>query len=193
MSFLTEEYLTAEEAFARFGVRKWQLREIREANRAVKTGLFTWRYPKRDVLRVALMGYLPDMTGLVDSAPITRLVNAILVQAIDRKEQEVFFIPQPNGCFEIRCPSEYEPSFEGYGNDLSYPPPKNLIMPITARFKELAELDLLVTRRFQRGRFSLFYHDRQLAVGVEVATEPTSWGEEIRVSLTRELAAASSG
>ena len=64
--------------------------------------------------------------------------------------------------------------------------PSHLRRGLTVRFKELAELDLLVTQRFQHGRFPLYYYDRQMAAVIDVSVEPGTYGEEIRVSLARE-------
>ena len=121
-----------------------------------------------------------------------RLADTILRTALDLGADEFRLTPKQNGLLlSVLVDGTWRhPARE---TETALPLPRLLQRGLIARFKELAELDLLVTKRFQRGRFSLFYHDRKLAVSVEVVTEPTSWGEEIRVSLMPEPVEALSG
>ena len=125
------------------------------------------------------------------STPEARLADTLLRTALDLEANEFRLTPTETGLRLSMHVGEVwrHPVRE---DEAALMLPSHLRRGLTVRFKELAELDLLVTRRFQRGRFPLYYYDQHLPVSVEVATEPTSWGEEIRVSLTRELAASSS-
>jgi type IV pilus assembly protein PilB len=106
-------------------------------------------------------------------APVIRLVNSIFSQAIREGASDIHISPQQqNMSLRFRIDGRlYEvPS-----------PPKSLGLPISARLKILAGMDITVTRMPQDGRFTLKMENRE--INVRVSSMPTIYGENIVLRL----------
>jgi len=113
---------------------------------------------------------LQDMAG---EAPVVRLVNSIFAQAIREKASDIHVSPQQNS-MQVR--------FRMDGKLHEVPsPPKSLALPITARIKILANMDITVSRIPQDGRFTLKMDKRE--INVRVSSMPTIHGENVVLRL----------
>jgi len=113
---------------------------------------------------------LQDMAG---EAPVVRLVNSIFAQAIREGASDVHISPQQNN-MQVR--------FRRDGKLHEVPsPPKSFALPITARIKILANIDITVSRIPQDGRFTLRMEKRE--INVRVSTMPTIHGENVVLRL----------
>ena len=113
---------------------------------------------------------LQDMAG---EAPVIRLVNSIFAQAIRERASDVHISPQQNS-MQVR--------FRMDGKLHEVPsPPKSLALPIIARIKILADLDITVSRIPQDGRFTLKMENHE--INVRVSTMPTVHGENVVMRL----------
>jgi type IV pilus assembly protein PilB len=113
---------------------------------------------------------LQDMAG---EAPVIRLVNSIFAQAIREGASDIHISPQQNS-MQVR--------FRMDGKLHEVPsPPKSLTLPIIARIKILADLDITVSRIPQDGRFTLKMENRE--INVRVSTMPTIYGENLVMRL----------
>lgn len=109
---------------------------------------------------------LQDMAG---EAPIIRLVNSIFVQAIREGASDVHISPQQK-ITQVRF------RIDGKLHDVPSPP-KNLFLPIAARVKILANMDITVSRVPQDGRFTLKIEKKE--INVRVSSIPTIYGENL--------------
>lgn len=113
---------------------------------------------------------LQDMAG---EAPVIRLVNSIFSQAVRDGVSDVHISPQ-NDTVQLR--------FRIDGKLLEVPsPPKTLFLPIVARIKILANMDITVSRIPQDGRFTLKVDNKE--INVRVSSIPTIYGENIVLRL----------
>ena len=113
---------------------------------------------------------LQDMAG---EAPVVRLVNSIFAQAIREGASDVHISPQQASIhvrFRIDGKLHEVPS-----------PPKALFLPIVARMKILANMDITVSRIPQDGRFTLKMEKKE--INVRVSSMPTIYGENIVLRL----------
>ncbi len=113
---------------------------------------------------------LQDMAG---EAPVVRLVNSIFAQAIREGASDIHISPQQNSMqvrFRIDGKLHEVPS-----------PPKSLALPIIARIKILANMDITVSRIPQDGRFTLKMDKRE--INVRVSSMPTIYGENVVLRL----------
>lgn len=116
---------------------------------------------------------LDDLLHLANEAPVVRLVNLLLIEALDARASDVHL--------------------EGYHNELRVryrvdgvlqpapSPPSHLAAAIISRIKIMAELDIAERRMPQDGRIRLRLQDRQ--VDVRVSTVPTLRGESVVLRL----------
>ena len=115
-------------------------------------------------------GNLPETADLLDSrddAPIIRLLNAVLAQAIEEGASDVHVEP-----FEARLLIRFR--VDGLLRDV-VEPPASLAERIIARIKVMAKLDIAERRTPQDGRISLRLAGR--LIDVRVSTLPTHYGE----------------
>ncbi|MFP4560586.1 MAG: type II secretion system ATPase GspE [Thiohalorhabdus sp.] len=115
---------------------------------------------------------LPESADLLDSqddAPIIRLLNAVMTQAIEEGASDVHIEP-----FESRVVIRYR--VDGVLRDLVEPPP-GLSARIAARVKVMARMNIAERRVPQDGRISLRLAGR--TVDVRVSTLPTQYGERV--------------
>jgi type IV pilus assembly protein PilB len=113
---------------------------------------------------------LQDMAG---EAPVVRLVNSIFSQAVREGASDIHISPQQTR-IQIRF------RIDGKLHEVPSPP-KALFMPIIARLKILANMDITVSRLPQDGRFTLSMEKRE--INVRVSSLPTIYGENIVLRL----------
>src|SRR5512145_299439 len=123
--------------------------------------------PDKEEVQVAS---LQDLAG---EAPVIRLANSIFAQAIRDGASDVHISPQQNSV-QLR--------FRIDGKLLEVPsPPKSLFLPIIARMKILANMDITVSRIPQDGRFTLKLDKKE--INVRVSSIPTIYGENMVLRL----------
>ncbi len=114
-----------------------------------------------------------SLHDMADEAPVIRLVNSIFTQAIRDGASDVHISPLQNS-MQVR--------FRVDGKLANVPsPPKSLSLPIAARIKILASMDITISRIPQDGRFTLKMDKRE--VNVRVSSIPTIYGENIVLRL----------
>ena len=115
---------------------------------------------------------LPETADLLDSqgdAPIIRLLNAVMTQAIEEGASDIHIEP-----FETRVVIRFR--VDGILRDV-VEPPAALSGRIVARVKVLARLNIAEKRIPQDGRISLRLGGR--TIDVRVSTLPTHYGERV--------------
>jgi len=103
------------------------------------------------------------------SAPIVRLVNLLVNQAIQDRASDIHIEP---GETEVRV--RYR--IDGVLHDMPSTP-KSIQNGLISRFKIMSDIDIAEHRRPQDGRMSVYYEGRK--IDLRVATLPTVWGEKI--------------
>jgi len=123
--------------------------------------------PDKEEVKIAS---LQDMAG---EAPVVRLVNSIFTQAIRDGASDIHISPQQN-TVQLR--------FRIDGKLIEVPsPPKSLFLPIIARMKILASMDITVSRIPQDGRFTLKIDKKE--INTRVSSIPTMYGENLVLRL----------
>ncbi len=123
-----------------------------------------------------LMSELPaaeDLLETEDDAPIIRLLNAILTQAIKQAASDIHF-----ETFEDKLIVRFR--IDGVLRE-ALQPPRVLSALLVSRIKVMAKLDIAEKRLPQDGRISLRIAGR--AVDVRVSTIPTHFGERVVLRL----------
>lgn len=115
---------------------------------------------------------MQDINGLKElasQAPVVKLVNLVLLQAIKDKASDVHFEP-----FEDEFKVRYR--VDGVLYEITHPP-KNLSLAITSRIKVMANLDVAESRIPQDGRIMMKIAGRN--IDLRVSTLPTVFGESV--------------
>jgi len=110
---------------------------------------------------------LSDAEAMAQSAPVIKLLNHILAQAIQDQAADIHLEP-----FETDFKVRYRVDGVLYELD---PPPKHIAPALISRVKVMAGLDISETRLPQDGRVELAIGGR--AVDLRVSTLPTMFGE----------------
>jgi type IV pilus assembly protein PilB len=113
-----------------------------------------------------------DITHLkkeVEQAPVIRLVNLILVNAIKQGSSDIHIEP-----FEKEVRVRYR--VDGILREVQSPP-KALQAAVVSRIKVLSELDIAERRLPQDGRFRIKFEGRE--IDFRVSTLPTYFGEKV--------------
>ena len=116
---------------------------------------------------------LDDLVSLANEAPVVRLVNALLLEALAARASDVHI----EG-YARRLRVRYR--VDGVLRDAPSPP-AHLMPAVISRLKIMAELDIAERRVPQDGRIQLRLQDRQ--VDVRVSTLPTLHGESVVLRL----------
>ncbi len=122
--------------------------------------------------------YLSDVieTKLQDmaaEAPVIKLVNSILSQAVREGATDIHFSPEKD-YMEIR--------FRVDGKLHSIPtPPKRMFLPMVSRIKILSNLDISISRIPQDGRMTVVINKKE--INIRVSTIPTVHGENMVLRL----------
>lgn len=110
-----------------------------------------------------------EIAEMAADAPIVRLVNLVLAQAVRDQASDIHFEP-----FE----TDYKIRYRVDGTLLEMaPPPKHLALPIASRLKVLANLNIAERRVPQDGRIKITLRGRP--VDLRVSTLPTQFGESV--------------
>ncbi len=123
-----------------------------------------------------LMQDMPVTEDLLDSstqAPVIRMINALLLQALRERASDLHFEP-----YESRSVVRFR--VDGVLQDV-IEPPRALHAAIVSRLKIMASLDIAEKRLPQDGRIALKLGDKQ--VDVRVSTLPTGPGERVVLRL----------
>jgi type IV pilus assembly protein PilB len=109
-----------------------------------------------------------DLKESADEAPVVRLINMILTDAIRRGASDIHLEPYEK-VFRVRF------RIDGVLHEIMTPP-KRLEAALTSRVKIMATLDIAERRLPQDGRIKLRYHQRE--IDFRVSTLPTIFGEK---------------
>ena len=147
-------------------------------------------YGKRDILKAAVKESYNKTTEDFDStavsmeteelsidrliaraeeAPVVKLVDLILKQAIDERASDIHIEP-----FKDKISLRYR--IDGVLHEIP-PPAKHLHLPIISRLKILSKLDIAEKRLPQDGGFSVRFEGR--SIDLRVSVMPTVYGEKI--------------
>ena len=129
-----------------------------------------------------LMQEMPASEDLLDDsaqAPVIRMINALLLQALRDRASDLHFEP-----YEARAVVRFR--IDGMLRDV-VEPPRALHGALVSRLKIMAGLDIAEKRLPQDGRIALRLGDRQ--VDVRVSTLPTGAGERVVLRLLDQEAA----
>ncbi|MCC7055362.1 MAG: Flp pilus assembly complex ATPase component TadA [Gemmatimonadaceae bacterium] len=105
----------------------------------------------------------------VDEAPVVRLINAILIEAVQRGASDIHF-----ECFEHELRVRYR--VDGALQEVMKPPIK-LRASLVSRFKIMSSLNIAERRVPQDGRIKLKFGGK--VIDFRVSTLPTLFGEKI--------------
>jgi type IV pilus assembly protein PilB len=120
---------------------------------------------------------LADLERAADEAPIVKLVNAVLSEAVNRGASDIHIEPYERE-FRVRF------RVDGVLQPIMTPPQKYKDA-ITSRLKIMAKLDISEKRLPQDGRIMLKMNigGRKRQLDFRVSTLPTLWGEKIVLRL----------
>lgn len=112
---------------------------------------------------------LDKLIARAEEAPVVKLVDLIVRQAIDERASDIHIEP-----FKERISLRYR--IDGKLYEIP-PPAKQLHLPIISRIKILSKLDIAEKRLPQDGAFLVKLEDRP--IDIRVSTIPTIYGEKI--------------
>jgi type IV pilus assembly protein PilB len=112
---------------------------------------------------------LDELKDLVESNPVKKLLNLVLLQAIKDKASDIHFEP-----FEDEYKMRYR--IDGVLYEM-VPPPRHIAMAIASRIKVMANLDIAERRMPQDGRIELQVGGNP--VDLRVSVLPTMFGESV--------------
>ncbi|MCD6165834.1 type II secretion system protein GspE [candidate division KSB1 bacterium] len=110
-----------------------------------------------------------NLRELAEDAPVVKLVNMILVQAIKEHASDIHIEPEEDS-LRVRY------RIDGILHEI-FSPPKELQAAIISRIKILAEVDIAENRIPQDGRFRMKFENKE--IDVRVSTLPTAYGENV--------------
>ncbi|MGF1758445.1 type IV-A pilus assembly ATPase PilB [Photobacterium sagamiensis] len=116
-------------------------------------------------------GEIDDTTDLSqDSAPVTRYINQVLLEAVRKNASDIHFEPYEESYrIRFRC--------DGILHQHATPP-AHLSRRLSTRLKVMSKLNIAERRQPQDGRIKLKLTPT-LAVDLRVSSLPTLWGEKI--------------
>ncbi len=112
---------------------------------------------------------LDKLIARAEEAPVVKLVDLIIRQAIDERASDIHIEP-----FKERISLRYR--IDGKLYEIP-PPAKHLHLPIISRIKILSKLDIAEKRLPQDGAFLVKVEDRP--IDLRVSTIPTLYGEKV--------------
>jgi general secretion pathway protein E len=110
-----------------------------------------------------------DLLSGTNDAPITKLINAIISDAITKRASDIHFEPYES-FFSVRFRIDGK-LVEIFSKDI------RLAQPITSRLKIISMLDIAERRKPQDGRISLSLGNKK--IDVRISTLPSSYGERV--------------
>ncbi|MDM8524494.1 type II secretion system ATPase GspE [Desulfococcaceae bacterium HSG8] len=125
----------------------------------------------KDIYEISADGEedVDHLRDLASEAPIIRLVNRLILNAVEVKASDIHFEP-----FEDEFKVRYR--IDGVLNDVESPPSR-LQAAIISRVKIMSKLDIAERRLPQDGRIKLKIADRE--IDFRVSTVPTVFGESL--------------
>ena len=114
-----------------------------------------------------------DLLGTTSDAPVIRMINALLLQALRERASDIHFEP-----YELRSVVRFR--IDGELRDV-IEPPRALHAALVSRLKVMASMDIAERRLPQDGRMALKLGDK--SVDVRVSTLPTGSGERVVLRL----------
>ncbi|KAF5031490.1 Type II secretion system protein E [anaerobic digester metagenome] len=114
-----------------------------------------------------------ELANQADLAPVIRLVNSILAQAVREGASDVHISPEKDSVqvrFRIDGKLREAPA-----------PPRSVAPAVVSRIKILGNMDIAVTRVPQDGRFTMHLDNRE--INVRVSSVPTIYGENMVLRL----------
>ncbi len=114
-----------------------------------------------------------SLQGMAEEAPVVRLVNSIVGQAVREGASDIHLSPEANRV-QLRF------RIDGRLHEVT-PPPKSLMLPIISRLKILSNMDIAVSRIPQDGRFTVKMDNKE--INVRTSALPTIYGENIVLRL----------
>jgi type IV pilus assembly protein PilB len=115
-----------------------------------------------------------DLEDALEDAPIVKLVNAIMTQAVGDRASDVHLEPgERNVRIRFRV--------DGVLHEPMPPAPKNIQGGLTSRLKIMADLNIAEKRVPQDGRISMKVGGR--ALDLRLATLPTVYGEKVVIRI----------
>jgi len=114
-----------------------------------------------------------SLQGLAEQAPVVRVVNSILAQAVREGASDVHLGPERN-YVQVRF------RIDGRLHEVPAPP-KSMLLPIISRVKILSNMDIAVTRIPQDGRFTVRLEKKE--INIRCSTIPTIYGENMVLRL----------
>ena len=120
-----------------------------------------------------------DLLRVVDNAPVTQLVNAILLEALKSGASDVHIEP-----FEKKVIVRYR--IDGFLYEQSSPP-KHLELALISRLKVMSRLDIAERRMPQDGTARVRVGDKE--IDIRVSTVPVAEGERLVLRLLNRSAA----
>lgn len=112
---------------------------------------------------------LDKLIARAEEAPVVKLVDLIIRQAIDERASDIHIEP-----FKDKISLRYR--IDGKLYEIP-PPARHLHLPITSRIKILSKLDIAEKRLPQDGTFLVKLEDR--VVDLRISTIPTIYGEKV--------------
>jgi type IV pilus assembly protein PilB len=113
------------------------------------------------------------LTDMAEQAPVIRMVNSILNQAVREKASDIHISPERD-FVTVR--------YRVDGKLRSVPaPPKSIFLPLVSRLKIMANMDIAISKIPQDGRFS--FHTQNHEFNVRVSSLPTIYGENLVLRL----------
>ncbi len=110
-----------------------------------------------------------EETEAVDEAPVIRLCNSLIADAVEKNASDIHLEP-----FEREIKVRYRID----GALIEQPsPPVSYKRALTSRFKVMARLDIIEKRKPQDGRIKIKVKEK--TIDLRVSTLPVVWGEKI--------------
>lgn len=114
-----------------------------------------------------------SLQGMAEEAPVIRLVNSILSQAVRESASDIHISPEKD-YVQVRF------RVDGKLHDVPAPP-KSMFLPIISRLKILANMDISIARVPQDGRFTVKMKNKE--INVRASTIPSIYGENLVLRL----------
>jgi len=133
-------------------------------------------YEKVEDTDLALLDADIEVGSLQDraeEAPVVRLVNSILSQAVREEASDVHISPEKD-YVQVRF------RVDGRLHDVPAPP-KSMILLVISRLKILANMDIALSRIPQDGRFTVKMNNKE--INIRASTIPTIYGENMVLRL----------
>jgi type IV pilus assembly protein PilB len=113
------------------------------------------------------------LSEMADKAPIVKLVNLIIIQAVKDRASDIHIEPE-EGALKVRF------RIDGVLHEV-FNPPVHLGLALISRIKVLSGIDISEKRKPQDGRFSVKIENRD--IDMRVSTFPTVYGENVVIRL----------